>query len=191
MSLNPEVIESLYLCAESYYGQLRSDDDVKVRMFYVGDLSAGLSSALSSRLEKLLESEIGNRQAHKRFFYVFIEALQNVRIHGIADSLQKVYGAVIVFEKNSKLCATLMNLTRKKTSELLINKYSETNALSKEDLKAKYLDILQTGEISDKGGGGLGIITMVMRSRNPVEFERSEAGDGYDVFQTTLSIALY
>ncbi len=191
MNLKPEVIESLYLRAESYYGQLRNDDNVKVRMFYVGDLSEGLSNALSSRLEKLLEAEIDNRQAHKRFFYVFTEALQNVRIHGIADGKEKVHGAVVIFEKNDKICATLMNLTPREVSKMLSEKYRETNSMSKIDLKAKYLHVLQTGEISDKGGGGLGIITMVMRSRNPIEFESFEAGDGYDIFQITLSISLY
>ena len=45
------------------------------------------------------------------------------------------------------------------------------NRLNKEDstgIKKIYLDTLTNGEISKKGGAGLGIITMAMKSKNKV-----------------------
>jgi hypothetical protein len=44
--------------------------------------------------------------------------------------------------------------------------------------------------VSDKGGAGLGIITMVMRSKNPSPVFITELNTEYDVFSHLLSVDL-
>ena len=38
-------------------------------------------------------------------------------------------------------------------------------------MKEIYIDTLTNGEISKKGGAGLGIITMAMKSKNKIEYD--------------------
>lgn len=190
MTITSETLSAFTDTAESEYEKLSLSSDHRVVMYYCGDLNFGFGNAIAARLEKLLEESIANRKARKRFFTVFIEAMQNIRIHGCADAQGKVHATVLVYTQGDHVCAYFMNIVSAAQAKLLTRRYSEVNSLSPEALRKKYLDVLQTGEISDKGGAGLGIITIVMRSKNPAAFEVVPISDNYKIFSSTVKVSL-
>lgn len=190
MTVNQEVLTPFFDRAEAEYERLSISEEHKVILYYCGDLNFGFANALASRLEVLLDEQIPNRQSRKRFFAVFIEAIQNIRIHGCADDGGKVYASVLVYVKDGKLFACFMNIVSAAQAKLLSRRYAEVNALSPEALKKKYLKVLKEGDISEKGGAGLGIITIVMRSRNPSEFEVIPLSESHRIFATMLKVSL-
>lgn len=190
MTITSETLVAFTDHAETEYEKLSLSQDHEVIMYYCGDLNFGFANALVSRLEKMLDERISDRRTRKRFFTVFIEAIQNIRIHGCADTDGKVHATVLVYRHDGYLCAYYMNIVSSAQAKLLTRRYSEVNALSREALREKYLDVLQTGEISDKGGAGLGIITIVMRSKNPAEFEVMPLSDNYRIFSSIIKVSL-
>lgn len=190
MTITSETLSAFTDTAECEYEKLSLSSDHRVLMYYCGDLSFGFANAIASRLEKLLDESISNRKARKRFFTVFIEAIQNIRIHGCTDAQGKVYATVLVYTRGDHVCAYFMNIVSSAQAKLLTRRYYEVNALSPEVLRKKYLEVLQSGEFSDKGGAGLGIITIVMRSKNPVAFEVVPVSDSYKIFSSTVKVSL-
>ncbi len=176
--------EALYAHSDDLYASLKSDKEVKVLLYYPGDMSAGFTDALASRLEILLESEMQSVQALKRFFYAFVEAVQNVRIHGATDADRGIPGAILVYRQGHYLYAVVLNLATHLQSLMLQQRHDEVNAMDPIEKKKKYLDILQNGELSEKGGAGLGILTIGMRSKHPVIFL------GKEVSQTCSIVGL-
>jgi len=190
MTINQEALTPFFDRAEAEYERMSLSDGHKVILYYCGDLNFGLANALASRLEVLLEEQVAHRQARKRFFAVFIEAIQNIRIHGCLDEAGKVYASVLVYIKDEKLFACFMNVVSAAEAKLLSRRYAEVNALTPDALKEKYLQVMKNGDISEKGGAGLGIITIVMRSRNPSEFDVYPLTEKHRIFATRLKVTL-
>ena len=63
------------------------------------------------------------------------------------------------------------------------------NGLTREELKAYYKKILNNGEISDKGGGGLGFIDIAKKSGEKLEYSIREIDGNYSFFTLTVKIS--
>jgi ElaB/YqjD/DUF883 family membrane-anchored ribosome-binding protein len=65
------------------------------------------------------------------------------------------------------------------------------NSLDSEYLKKYYLEILEKGNISDKGGAGLGLIEMARKSGSKLEYDFSPVDEKYSYFylQTEVPFA--
>jgi hypothetical protein len=157
---------------------------------YSGDLNFGFANALTSRLEKILEEKIESKKVKRRFFSVFIEAIQNIRLHSEVDESEHIHSIITVFLKDGQLNARFANIVEKSKAEKLRRRYEDINRLSPDVLKEKYMNVMMDGAVSDKGGAGLGIITMVMRSKNPSPVFITELNTEYDVFSHLLSVDL-
>lgn len=190
MSLKLPALTPFIDYAEHTYQQFQQTEGIKIILFYSGDLDVGFANAISSRLELLLEGEKLNKQVQKRFFSVIVEAVQNIRLHGTPADDERVHACVLVFLNAQHLCAKMMNIVTKDQANYLTNRYAEANALDRVDLKAKYLDIMQNGQISDKGGAGLGILTIVLRSQNPSDFKVMPISEAYHIFESNIRVDL-
>lgn len=74
------------------------------------------------------------------------------------------------------------NLVTNTKKESLISKLRSLNTLSKEELRAAYLEALDHNEISEKGGAGLGFIEMARKSDFPIEFDFDFVNYFFSVF---------
>lgn len=157
-------------------------------LHYVGNLDEPFSNALTSRLEKILYEHVPERSTRKRFFNAYIEIIQNIRLHGVKDSENHIHGGLAVFERSRKLCADFFNIVSNKQSDLLKRRYEEVNSLSPEELKKRYLDIMLHGDISLKGGAGLGIITIVMKTKNLSPIEIINLSGEFKVFKSHIEL---
>ena len=73
----------------------------------------------------------------------------------------------------------------------LNGKLEQINGLDKEGLKALYKDIIKNGDLSDKGGAGLGFVDMARKSGQKLEFDFEKINDKVSFFslKTTISRA--
>ena len=170
------------------YENLKSDKSTDVIVHFVGDLNTGYTNAISSKLEQLIESKITDKQARKRFYSAYIEAIQNIRIHGCMDENDKVPGGVTVYTDGEKICGIFLNIIQKPLGQKLLKRYEEINNLDRDELKKVYLEQMMNGEVSKKGGAGLGIITIVLRSQNPSPARVIHTKGDYDIFESMICI---
>lgn len=186
MSLDKNSLDRFYNYSERRYNVIKESDDVIFH--FAGDLNTGYANAISAKLEQLVEEKVHDKQAQKRFYTVYIEALQNIRLHGVHSNENEIVAAVTVSINGSMICAQFLNIIPADRGDFLLNKYSEINALDRKELKARYMDQMMNGGVSTKGGAGLGIITIVLRSQNPSEAKVIPLDSSNAIFQSLVCV---
>jgi|SRR5690554_2407566 len=188
MKVDLSALDRIKIQSEVTYDSIKDDARKDVVVHFVGDLNTGYANAISSKLEQLIESKITDKQARKRFYTAYIEAIQNIRIHGCTDESNRVPGGVTIYTDGEKICGVFLNIIEKSRGPVLMKRYNYINNLTRDELKKVYLKQMMNGEMSEKGGAGLGIITIVLRSQNPSPARIISTEFEYDIFESTLCI---
>ncbi|MBU2018269.1 MAG: hypothetical protein KJ941_01375 [Bacteroidetes bacterium] len=120
-------------------------------------------------VEKYLFELNLTKTAIKRTFLVVIEGLQNILRHGhFLEDKPKVGGCLVVENEGTieVFCMNNIRANEKSNIELIIK---EINNLSPEELKANYIDELSTGNMSERNGAGLGLMTIRLKAGKPID----------------------
>ena len=104
-------------------------------------------------------------------FSILIEGLQNIYSHGGKDELgcQPVF--LLVAHNKFQYKVLMGNILNAEDRELVKAYLGNINNHSEEELKQLYLSILKNGYMSDKGGAGLGVVTMRLKSSNDLNYQ--------------------
>jgi hypothetical protein len=102
----------------------------------------------------------------KRLLNVLVEALENLRMH-TDPSLAHTSFAVL---KADEQAFTLLigNAMPSATAAVMNHRIEVLNAMSEADLKQHYLLLLGNSGRTDRGGAGLGLITIARKSARPL-----------------------
>ena len=73
--------------------------------------------------------------------------------------------------------------------EAVASNIDEVNAMSSEELKSKYRETLDHGQVSAKGGAGLGIIDIARKSGNKLEYDFKQVNEKYCFFSLSVKVA--
>jgi Family of unknown function (DUF6272) len=183
MELNySDVEKSLNAYFSELYAHYNNMLDQKILMQYFGELSQGTSYALTNKIEKLLESEGDAKGIVKRVFSIFVESLQNIRVHSPKDTDGNQFAFFIIAQSKTQYACLIGNLIPDSSKDFLIKRIEEINSLNKEDLKNLYLNTMTNGVISEKGGAGLGIITVAMKSGNKISYDFRSVENGFSIY---------
>jgi hypothetical protein len=125
-------------------------------------------------LLRLTESAIleqgDKRQVMKRVYSVLVEILQNMAIHATRDRDNRMYGYVIVTREDNHYIIESGNLVMAESRESLARRINELNMLDSAQLRKAYVDTLCNDDFTDKGGAGLGMLTVAKRASRPILF---------------------
>jgi hypothetical protein len=149
---------------------LEKSQDFKVMMSHFGSFSQDLVSKLSIAIEDLLTSLGDKKKVVKRAFSILIEGLQNIRIHGSKDELDKQLGYLIFAGKKEEYKIIIANIICSSECEKLERYIQEINSKSAGSIKENYVSVLSNEFLSQKCGAGLGFIASRMKSRNPLRY---------------------
>jgi hypothetical protein len=69
---------------------------------------------------------------------------------------------------------------------VLRSRLSEVNGLTHGELRVKYVDALCQNELSEKGGAGLGLLSMAKKTNGPLDYHFKEIKE--EMFLFTLAI---
>lgn len=167
-------------CREQYdalYNTYNSSKGI-VLLSYYGSLDQSLTFILSNKVEHILEEHERSRSVIKRIFSILIESLQNIRLHAIRSVVREELAGIVVVKFDDYYEINVMNLADENARLILERRIDEVNSLSPEKLKQRYMETMTNGVISDKGGAGLGIITIALKSKERIvyNFHRLTAG---------------
>ena len=138
---------------------------------HTGDLSESDLEAILNRIEKISKENDDPPAVIKRLFSVMVESLQNLRAHGERSVDGGMATCVVVGVTDEYYLVDTGNPINSKDVEAFRSKVEELNKLQRNDLRKLYLDVLSDGKRSDKGGAGLGMITISLRSKNQIEIQ--------------------
>jgi len=168
----------------------REMSDKNIILTYQGLLEADIISDLVGFVEDRLKERVIKKGLRKKVYMVMLESLQNSFKHGTpnySDDMRVTTMALIYDDDNFELTlgnfVPFENRVRLESSLKLINSFSE------EELKEKYLEILNNGVQSDVGGSGLGLIDIARKSGNKIDYRFDEVDNENSYFTLNIKIS--
>lgn len=127
-----------------------------------------------------------------RISYFIIESLQNVIRHQDMSDNQTIddEGLLVIQKTNNSIYITTANVISNENIPVLEAYLKKIKKLNPEELKAEYQKILLDGVISEKGGGGLGIITMARRTDGHIQFKFKKINDEFSYYYYQIQLIL-
>ncbi len=167
------------------------EQDQSVLLSHHGELSQSVISSIEESVEsKVAELEIPKGPL-KKIFFISVETLQNMLIHGHRNAEGHQYNFFILARNGEKINVVSANLVTNDSIPALEKQIDTINSFDDEKaLKAYYLEHLENNTMSDKGGAGLGFITIGMKSGNKLKTEFQKINDTYSLFTLVSSVNL-
>lgn len=184
-----EISECVNACFEDQYKTLSEGSDSSVLIAHFGEFSQDLVNSISEGAESLLLESNTKKSLVKRIFSILIEGLQNIRLHGVKDSTEAQHGHVILGKDDSAFKVSFGNYVYNSNIRNLTTHLNKINSLDKPEVKQLYLDVLGNGFISEKGGAGLGFITIAMKSRNVLDFGFEKVSNEISYFYFNVRVS--
>lgn len=173
-----------------FYQILRSDN---LSFVYQGDFSDGITEKIIALSEYSIDNSHEMIEMRNKVSFVIVECFQNIVRHGNdtqinANRTVTFPGLFSTRNVQDSIYITSANLIENTQVPALKAKLEKLNNLDKEQIKALYIDILTSGELSDKGGAGLGLVEMARKSENPLEFNFENENDKLSLFYLMLKM---
>jgi len=151
----------------------------KIMLSYKGDANKEVLSSMLDIIETKLNNTDVNPKTKKKLYNILVECLQNLYHHVDEAEVEgnnqekELMNASAIFmvakaTEHFKICTG--NFIEATEVSALEQRIQHINSLDKAELKTYHKEILNNGEISIKGGGGLGLIDMVRKSGNKLDY---------------------
>ncbi|PCJ84383.1 MAG: hypothetical protein COA57_09290 [Flavobacteriales bacterium] len=178
---------------DTYYQGVLSatkEQQADVVVLHFGQMSKERVNDIGFEVESRMRDLGASKGSIKRVFSIIVETLQNIRLHGEKDP-KGVQSTYLIVKKDEKgYCVTTGNLIFEENVPSIESRIKYINQLDPEELKDYYMQVLTNGEISHKGGAGLGFITIAMKSKNNLNYRFKPLGDGLSMFELESFVSL-
>lgn len=156
--------------------------DRKVIVSHIGELDQDKVNTISTLVETQMEYLGVSKSAIKKIFNIVIETLQNICIHGEKDNSGYQMTYFIIGKHQNEFTIFSGNIVSNVSAEKLNKRLNAIKSLNDSDLKRQYMDVLSNGELSSKGGAGLGFLTIALKSNNNIDFDFEMLNKAYSLF---------
>ncbi len=152
------------------------------RGIFCSELTCGLKYLFANRFGKGAEYD----PLKKLFDYVVIESLQNIIRHAAHVDQLPIYTDILCVHFLSipvnGVVVSSGNLIANEEIPALQKRIKTIQNADNKTLKDEYRGILFEGGISEKGGAGLGLLTMAMRTNHALNFHFEPFNDQYSYY---------
>lgn len=170
---------------------LAHKQDETVLVSHYGELSQSVISNLEGNVEEKITSLDIAKGPIKKIFFISVETLQNMLLHGHKNNQGEQHNFFILVKNGSNLKVISSNLVANSSIPALEKQINTINSFDDEKaLKAYYLEHLENNTMSEKGGAGLGFITIGMKSGNKLKVDFKKINEQFSLFTLTSSVNL-
>lgn len=175
---------------QSWYKQM---EDNSVILAYRGTITAELITNILDTIETKLRSIAESTKTRKKIYNVLVETLQNLYHHldeppAEEKDIEEKY-AIFVFSKTkNEYTISTGNFIKKDKVKFLRDRMEQINYLSRAELKTLYRLILDKEGLTEKGGGGLGMIDIAKKTGNKLEYKFYDYNKEYSIFALDILI---
>jgi len=177
---------------ENIFSIYQAMDNSGIILSFKGDITSELLTSVLQIMENRLDSFQEEPKIKKKVYHILVECLQNLYHH--MDEIPsyingKDRSAIFMIGKTDQGYSIITgNYILSENVSGLKKRIDEINALTKEELKEYYKQILANGEMSLKGGGGLGIIDIARKSGEKLEYEFLSLSNNVSFFILKIKI---
>ena len=158
----------------------------KILVSHFGEFSQDLVNSISTKVEETMLNAGEKKGIVKRMFSILVEGLQNIRIHGERDEDNQQIGYLIIAKTEDSYKVSIANLVKNEYVEQIKGRIEDLNSKELPEIKSLYMEVLTNGIISQKGGAGLGFITMAMKSKNKLGYQIEELSSNLSFFSLDM-----
>lgn len=166
--------------------RLLQHDGARILVSHFGEFSQDLVNSITTRVEESMLNTGEKKGIVKRMFSILVEGLQNIRIHGERDEDNQQISYLIVICTEEAYYVSIANLIKNQNIPTVEQRIHELNEMELPEIKAKYMEVLTNGIISQKGGAGLGFITMAMKSKSKLGYQITPLNDQLSFFSLDM-----
>ena len=176
-----------------YYSRLNGGD---VLMAFKGSISSELISNVLEVVESKMDEYRESSKIRKKVYNVLVESLQNLyhHIEVLPPHMQKEFddkfGILVVSRQDDRYKISTGNFIGQDKVDVLRNKIDKINSMSRDELKDMYKFILNHQRLSEKGGGGLGLVDIARKTGNQLDYTFEKFDDAYYFFNLDVFIDL-
>lgn len=163
-------------------------EDKKIIVSHIGELDQRKINTLASLVEAQLEHLKVNKTTTKKIFNIVIEVLQNIPLHGENIGAEEIPLNYLLVARNvNDFVVYAGNAVPNTIVKKLEERLKRIQSFSTFELKKQYMDVLTNGTLSEKGGAGLGFLTMALKA-NEINFDFINLNDEYSLFSIQLKV---
>lgn len=156
---------------------------------YDGVLNTETISKLEMEIEQKIIEQNVPKAALKKIFFICVESLQNMLIHGHRDQNNNQHNYFLVYKKANQILILTANLISNNAIPKVDGDLKTINSFDDPaDLKAYYINHLEKNELSEKGGAGLGFITIAMKSGNKLNYSFHQISELHSLFKLEAAV---
>jgi hypothetical protein len=156
---------------------------------YDGVVNQNTISKLESEVEEKILQYNYSKSIIKKVFFITVELLQNLFIHGAEDHTHTKHNFIIIARNDQEIIILTANLIENKNVEKVKNIFDTINSFkSYEELKRYYMERLENNDMSDKGGAGLGFITIGLKTHPPLNYKFEKINDTFSYFELSAKL---
>ncbi|MCQ2253350.1 MAG: SiaB family protein kinase [Bacteroidales bacterium] len=157
---------------------MKSTGKEDLNYIYRGEFTQTLQQHILSLAEKNIDREKISGKIKKRVFHIMVESIQNISRHGDGQEESADNSAMFSIQKEKKwYYITTSNIIENSKIDNLKGKLDKVNSLDQTELDKFYREVLGNGQLSSKGGAGLGLIEMVRKSGNKLTYNIEKIND--------------
>jgi len=135
------------------------------------------------------------KRVRKKVYNVMVECLQNL-YHHVDEPPENVkiddkdkYGAIILIKDGTFFRVSTGNYVKKEKINSIKDRIDQVNSLTDDEIKMLYREVLNNSEFSEKGGGGLGMLDIVRKTGNKLEYNFFQVDDDYIFYALDVYIS--
>lgn len=158
---------------------------------YRGTLTNELITSILQLSDTKLKELKAPFKKKKAIINILIECLQNILYHSEATQENGLQGAHCIFllgKTEEKFFVQIGNYVPNGVKSQLKTKLDYMNTLKEDEIHNLYLEVLDKGQISEKGGAGLGILRILKDSGQKMAYEFFPVDDSKSFFCMEINV---
>ncbi len=169
-----------------HLAQLQLTEDLIVS--YCGSMNGVTISEIEHEIEEKLNKLNLPKPEIKKIFFTCVELIQNQFLYSISDEGITQNNYFIISKNGTCIKIITANLIQTSQVNSIKNKIDTVNSFSdKEELKSYYLNKLVNNKFGEKGGAGLGFITLALKSMNVLQTQFKQVDEDYSLFLLNIN----
>ncbi len=176
---------------DQYYSRMNSGE---VILAYKGSISSELITNVLEVIDAKLEDLIIKKSIKKKLYNVLVESLQNLYHHiddlpDTSDGKFDVhFGIFVITREGERYKVSTGNFIRNEKIQPLKDRLDRVKAMTKDELKDLYKQILNNQDFTQKGGVGLGLIDMAKRTDRQMAYQFNHYNEEYSFFNLDIYV---
>lgn len=176
---------------ESYLTEQKNGE---VILYYKGNIDSEVINHVLDTVEDKLIQVNEQAKLRKKVYNVLVESLQNLYHHvdkvpsDFEDQSAEKYGLLMIKKIENGYKIITGNFIRKENIEKLEERIKRINRSSQEEIKELYKFILNHQRITNKGGGGLGLVDIARKTGNKLGYQFKDYDNEHAFFYLDILV---